>query len=1084
MAKKKLLLRSLLVFVLAISMILPLVACDSQGNGDPTVTTTQNPDGPDDTPGDSGSTPNGSENQPNNPDIPSDSGNETPDVPPSPPVSNASKYTGNADTSWYVAGQAEYHLTSADQLAGLATLVNGGNKFDGVTIYLDCDIVWNDGEFTIDASGNPLFNGQAPTSSIYTWTPIGLNTAAPHNTYTEANGFTNQFYGNLDGQGHYISGLYTKDFEKMSGLFTVFYGDFIKNLSIVNSYIGGDSRTGSFFAGCFVTEDWGTAKDKVSATFENLYSDAYIVTDLDGNSRSGGIGGMLRPLSSSNAANNGFIAEFNNCWFDGTVFSTTTIQYNGGILGVAAYGDTKGLGSKIIFNDCLVSADIYGKGNNTGLVLGNIYIGIAEFNNVVAIIENSNVTSGSSGIVSTLEGNNSAKVTVNYNNVFYAPAAGLGGSSYNFNKSVEGTTGIVNGAPTLDANLLAAATTLNNIANGKFVVCGDKVILKGFGFELTPYTEGLSFKELSNNSYEVSIGTATDSTIVIPSTYNGKPVTKIAANAFAGKNNIKSIYIPKSITEVGAGALKNCTGLNKIIYIGNKADWNKVTVASDWAEGLNAVMTECTDGIVSSVKFNGIPFSEYTIVIPEAFLGSDYRVAVYLKKQLDTLYGTNLEIQTDAKDYGYEILIGSTKRTTAKAPTGHYYSVNFKDGDLQLQAASVYAYDALNDYLTGTLFKNVGGVNTCVNGFTYSKDITSTLVDGQEYTTKRDANMRIMFFNMWGNSTTNYGPRDQHQMLAAEIVNAYAPDVIGFQEFNNHNRDDGWWSMDSLLEAYGYREVVEFEYVRKWLDDKGGKHETGVISDGTRPTNNFTPIFYNPEKVELIKADFVPYGERNEEGYHIVDSKRGYNGYYMMHNDYFSKSLTWAVFKDKATGKQFGVISTHFWYEGSTDGNKARVVNAEVVNATVQQMLQMYANLPIFVGGDFNCNLSSDPYKKLTGDGKLIDVQTIATRTEDHKTYHSKQEYDKMFVAGNKNVGIDVNKNKEESDSKWMASGYLGTWVKWYHPGGDYDDSIDHIFIYGDTANKLDIKMFDIVASKMALLASDHCPLICDFNLK
>ena len=150
--------------------------------------------------------------------------------------------------------------------------------------------------------------------------------------------------------------------------------------------------------------------------------------------------------------------------------------------------------------------------------------------------------------------------------------------------------------------------------------------------------------------------------------------------------------------------------------------------------------------------------------------------------------------------------------------------------------------------------------------------------------------------------------------------------------------------MDSLLEAYGYREVVEFEYVRKWLDDKGGKHETQVTSDGTRPTNNFTPIFYNPEKVELIKADFVPYGERNEEGYHLVDKSRGYSGYYMMHNDYFSKSLTWAVFKDKATGKQFGVISTHFWYDGGTDGNNARIENARVVNATAQSMLQISAD--------------------------------------------------------------------------------------------------------------------------------------------
>ena len=127
------------------------------------------------------------------------------------------------------------------------------------------------------------------------------------------------------------------------------------------------------------------------------------------------------------------------------------------------------------------------------------------------------------------------------------------------------------------------------------------------------------------------------------------------------------------------------------------------------------------------------------------------------------------------------------------------------------------------------------------------------------------------------------------------------------------------------------------------------------------------------------------------------------------------------------------------------------------------------------------------PFHKALLNGGLVDVQGIAPRTEHHKTYHSKQGYDKMFVAGNKNVGIDINKNKEESDSKWIVSGYIGTWTTWHHPGGNYsgsDGAIDHIFVYGDTANKLELKMFDIVASKIALIASDHCPLICDFNLK
>jgi len=568
---------------------------------------------------------------------------------------------------------------------------------------------------------------------------------------------------------------------------------------------------------------------------------------------------------------------------------------------------------------------------------------------------------------------------------------------------------------------------------------------------------------------------------------NSKP---LECEILVGSTNRVESTSAISKLKKGQFAVKLCD--KKIVLAGRDASavsfavgyfLESVVGACDYGKNLGVeIGLDKTYSANAALKIDGVDISKFTIVIPEKFLGSDYRVAVYLKKHISDVYGADLEIYTDVNTYDHEILIGSTKRTTADAPaTAHGYSADIKDGKVQLQAASVYAYDALSSYLQTRLFNPIK--NEYSSGYSTDKDVTSTLKDGQEYTTKRDGDMRIMFFNMWGNSTTAYGPRDQHQMLAAEICNAYAPDVIGFQEFNNHNRDDGWWSMDSLLEEYGYREVVEFEYVRKWLDDKGGKHETGVISDGTRPTNNFTPIFYNPNKVTLVKADFVPYGERNEEGYHLVDTGRGYNGYYMMHNDYFSKSLTWAVFKDNATGKQFGVLSTHFWYASGTDGNNARVENARVVNATVASMRELYPDLPIFVGGDFNCTNSSDPYKKLTGEGGLVDVQGIATRTEDHKTYHTKQDYDPTFVAGNKNVGIDINKNNEESDRNKIVSGYIGTWTAWYHPGGDYDGAIDHIFIK-DTADKLDIKMFDIVASKMALLASDHCPLICDFDLK
>ena len=58
---------------------------------------------------------------------------------------DAKTWGDKADTSWYVAHETdtEYHITTAEQLAGLAKLVNTENasvSFDGKTIYLDNDL--------------------------------------------------------------------------------------------------------------------------------------------------------------------------------------------------------------------------------------------------------------------------------------------------------------------------------------------------------------------------------------------------------------------------------------------------------------------------------------------------------------------------------------------------------------------------------------------------------------------------------------------------------------------------------------------------------------------------------------------------------------------------------------------------------------------------------------------------------------------------------------------------------------------------------------------------------------------------------
>ncbi len=80
------------------------------------------------------------------------------------------------------------------------------------------------------------------------------------------------------------------------------------------------------------------------------------------------------------------------------------------------------------------------------------------------------------------------------------------------------------------------------------------------------YSEGLEFTlNADGNSYTISgIGTCEDTDIVIPSKYNGLPVTSIGESAFQDCGSLTSITIPGSVTSIGNGAFSRCTSLKSI----------------------------------------------------------------------------------------------------------------------------------------------------------------------------------------------------------------------------------------------------------------------------------------------------------------------------------------------------------------------------------------------------------------------------------------------------------------------------------------------------------------------------------------
>lgn len=79
-------------------------------------------------------------------------------------------------------------------------------------------------------------------------------------------------------------------------------------------------------------------------------------------------------------------------------------------------------------------------------------------------------------------------------------------------------------------------------------------------------SQGLKYSlNYDGTAYTVSgIGTCEDEDIIIPSTYEGLPVTKIGMKAFEQNKTIKSVYIPEGVTYIDMDAFFLCSSMTSI----------------------------------------------------------------------------------------------------------------------------------------------------------------------------------------------------------------------------------------------------------------------------------------------------------------------------------------------------------------------------------------------------------------------------------------------------------------------------------------------------------------------------------------
>ena len=439
----------------------------------------------------------------------------------------------------------------------------------------------------------------------------------------------------------------------------------------------------------------------------------------------------------------------------------------------------------------------------------------------------------------------------------------------------------------------------------------------------------------------------------------------------------------------------------------------ETTVTSELSDSTEEV-TDATDGALTVIAADGS--TQFTIIRPDGASSVVVSTAVSLYQSLNDIYGSKVGISDDwvrTKDEDgtvttedYEILVGETNRketALAKEQMGSndyiITVINHKVVILGKNATSLkYAVELfLSEFVGSAGTALVLSAENTVSGTGASAGID--LTDG--------AHFRIMSFNVLGSSENG----EQRYPYIMEIIETYAPDIIGFQEFNAAQHSN---TLAPLL--------------------KNG-YSVNCATHTNSSTKNYTPIVYRTDKFTKIDA-----------GIEWLDSR--YTGTN-------TKSISWVVLKDNATGKNFAVINMHGAVLSNSYSGYETMSSSEMSKITAQwrvdnvrQLLEIHdrikekhGDIAFLFTGDFNFTASSEAYSKLKAAGVTeAEVSSTGKRVTGTKTTHT---VGSAPVAGS---------------------------------------SIDHVFYYPETVTALRHHVAKDEAFE--LNASDHCAVFADVMLK
>lgn len=171
---------------------------------------------------------------------------------------------------------------------------------------------------------------------------------------------------------------------------------------------------------------------------------------------------------------------------------------------------------------------------------------------------------------------------------------------------------------------------------------------------------------------------------------------------------------------------------------------------------------------------------------------------------------------------------------------------------------------------------------------------------------------------------------------------------------------------DQQPDIFGVQEA--FEYQIKFIEEYCRNYKSvGVGRDDGKKKGEYMSIFWNKKRVKLIKWGTFWLSETPDK------PSKGWDAHCM-------RTATWALMKDKKTGRKFYYVNTHLDHKGKEaqkNGLKLIVDRIESINP------QGY---PMVLTGDFNIKPDNKALTDL--DARMQSARKVAAVTDSHNTFN------------------------------------------------------------------------------------------------